>query len=109
MKRVVNATIFLLLALIFTSIGWWLGIKKSTGTNFLPSVKKEAERTLDVYTIENLSKENIKAGKFNIVEKLVENDDYTSHVFSFEFRPSPNKNEAKKTTGQINIPSNADS
>jgi alpha-beta hydrolase superfamily lysophospholipase len=60
---------------------------------------------LDSYSIESLSKTNIKPGLISIDKQINSNDNFTSYLFSFKFYPNPENGETKKTSGIINIPS----
>ena len=64
----------------------------------------QIDRSLDKYTIENLSKANIKPGKFEIAEVLGQTEKYISHKFYFEFNPNLDGKSMFKTTGMINFP-----
>jgi len=105
--------IFILVSLALSFyIGWKLG-----NNNILESqigkIDIVKQRPLDKYTIENLSNADIKPGKFEInkfdsgelKEKINEDRDYTSYLFTFEFNPNLDGKTIKKTTGQINLPS----
>ncbi len=79
--------------------------------HFLPSSIKNEDvmslpkpKPLEKYTIENLSKENIKQGRFKILESIKEEESFTSYLFEFEFNPDLSGKQLKKTTGQINFP-----
>lgn len=62
------------------------------------------EKSLDKYTIENLSKREPVAAEIKIEETLKKDPKYTSYLFSFK-TGSPLSGEAsKKITGQLNIP-----
>src|SRR5690554_2691601 len=61
------------------------------------------------YSVEGLSKADIKPGKFTIVETLEENDEFNAYKFEFEFDPEINGGTSKVTTGQINVPNNGGS
>ncbi|QQS39579.1 prolyl oligopeptidase family serine peptidase [Candidatus Woesebacteria bacterium] len=61
------------------------------------------ETPLNKYTIENLS--HVKLNNYDIVATTtIENDNYTSLIFSFEFNPDFDSTDTKITTGLINIP-----
>lgn len=60
-------------------------------------IEKIIDRSLDKYSIENLSKKNFDPVNINIEKVLEENKDFTSNLISFEV-------DGKKVTGQLNIP-----
>lgn len=70
----------------------------------LPKINIESSKPYDVYTIENLSKTEIKSGIIKLEELLNKSEEFDSHVFSFTFKPNPEKSDTKTTTGQINLP-----
>ncbi len=61
-------------------------------------------RPLDKYTIENISKADVKPAKINIENTISENDKFASKLFSFSFDPTLQNRTTKKVTGLINIP-----
>jgi dienelactone hydrolase len=89
---------YILLSLIFIALGWWGSDNYKNLLNpdtSLPSWNKP--KPLERYTIENLSKTEIKQVRINI-----END-----IFSFEFDPTleyKKNSELKKVTGLVNLP-----
>lgn len=96
MKR---AFIYVLLLLSGIISGWWFSREKA--------VIQIKPRPLDKYTIENLSKVNITPVKIEILDKLNEDADFTSSLFSFVFDPSLSPGqvpELKKVTGSVNLP-----
>lgn len=56
------------------------------------------------YSVENLSKAQIKSGKFQITETISQEEKYASSLFKFTFDPEITSGSFKTTTGQINIP-----
>jgi dipeptidyl aminopeptidase/acylaminoacyl peptidase len=57
------------------------------------------------YQIYSLSSTSFTPGTLTLSEpEEAENKDYTTHTFEFTFRPAPNQDFTKKTTGQVNIP-----
>lgn len=95
---------YLLASLVLISLGWWGSDTYKSYLNLdtdLPSWNKP--KPLEKYTIENLSKTDVKSVKIN-----AEGD-----IFNFEFDPTLQYKkgyEPKKVTGLINIPeSNASS
>lgn len=100
-----NKTILIIL-LIILSFGLGIFIDKKIqivhDISNLPTSPK-TEKQLEKYTIENLSKTEIKPGRFSIKRKLKEDSQFSSFVFEFEFSPDLS-GELKTVTGQINIP-----
>lgn len=100
--------------LLFSCLSFIIGYFASTN-NFLSKINVNTkdislfksptpDRTLDIYTIDNLSQ--IKYGKNEIfIESVLEEKDkYTSYLFSHTFLPNPSNNLNKKVSGVINIP-----
>lgn len=73
----------------------------------ISEITTEESKPLEIYTIDNLSKADIKIGIFVIGSEIESNDKYTSNNFSFEFNSNPNKSTKKTTSGLINIPVNS--
>jgi len=98
------ATIVVVIAFI---VGWFVrGLfitKISTDQNSSTSPTQK-EKPLEKYTIENIKNEDIKPGKIIIKKALTEEENFTSYLFTFEFSPTMDGKNIKKTTGQINIP-----
>ena len=100
-----RSIIYVLLSLILISFGWWGNetFKKYLDKDLsLPSWNKI--KPLAKYTIENLSKTEVKPVKINIDEKIQETDKLTSSIFSFNFDPTLQSKLSKKVTGLINMP-----
>lgn len=98
-------TSILLLSLILISLGWWGSDNYKKYLNpdtTLPSWNKI--KPLEKYTIENLSKTEIKPIEIKIEKELQETEDYTSSIFSFEFDPTLQNKTNKKVTGLLNVP-----
>lgn len=95
----------LLAIVISTAIGFMAGqivlIKTQKPVKF---VQKVVDRSLDAYTIENLSKAKINPSKIEVVKELKDYPSFTSNEFSLTFNPNPSKSDTKKTSGLINIP-----
>lgn len=89
---------YLLASLVLISLGWWGSDTYKNYLNLdtdLPSWNKP--KPLEKYTIENLSKTDVKPAKINA----------ESDIFNFEFDPTLQYKkgyEPKKVTGLINIP-----
>ncbi len=94
----------LLIFVLAFSLGWWfcsLYQKTTPAPNVLnPVIPKPLEK----YTIENLAMTKPEEGQIEIGEVISEENNFTSYLFSFEFKPSLQGKETKKTTGQLNIP-----
>lgn len=95
------AFIFFLVALSFFS-GFWLAKRSQNDQTALP-IQKIKPKPLEKYTIENLSKEKVKPGKFVIEEEISQNDKFSSYLFSFSFSPDLSGRE-KKVSGMIDVP-----
>ena len=91
MKRLLG---YIIVALISLGLGWSLNYLLNSKSNIGTSVQEILPHPLEKYTLENLSKTEIKPGKFQ-----KEND-----LFSFEFYPEPGSRQLKKITGQIMVP-----
>lgn len=67
-------------------------------------VKEVVDRSLDKYTIENLSSSEIGSGKLAISELLKDYPEFTSNKFIMEFSPNLDRKNVKKVSGMINQP-----
>jgi dipeptidyl aminopeptidase/acylaminoacyl peptidase len=76
----------------------------SEGGSDIPDIEVERKKPLDIYTIESLSQLNINPGSFRIGKNIGQESSFASFLFTFSFEPNPEKNDRKKTSGQINIP-----
>jgi len=97
--------IFILILCLVGFGGWYVG--KNIDLNLptqISATPTPIPTPLAKYTVENLSKENIKSGKFQIIDTISEEDKYTAHLFKLTFDPEINSNNLRETTGQINIP-----
>jgi dienelactone hydrolase len=97
------ATFALLIAFIagFFVRGFFINQDKDNLQDVTPTPKV---KPLNKYTIENMSKQEISPGKITIKGIISDTDEYTSYLFEFEFSPTMDDKNTKKTTGQINIP-----
>ena len=93
MKKGIKFLFLILLIISSIIIGWKFAANDNT-TSF-DTIETAIKRPLDKYTIENLSKADIKPGNIEVEETL----------FSFEFNPNLDGKTKKITTGQINLPS----
>ena len=97
-------TVLIIILVIGTAFGgYFLGISRK-GNYPLPTPSFINPRTLDKYTIENLSKAEIKGSQIQIGEKLLDADSFSSYLFTFSFDPDFDGRVAKKVTGLINLP-----
>lgn len=71
-------------------------------------VQKVIDRSLEKYTIDNLSKADIKPAIINKDKLLKDFPNFTSNEFTMEFNPNPGNNETKKVSGMLNIPKKGD-
>lgn len=67
-------------------------------------IQKIIDRSLDKYSIENLSKTPVASVKIEREEILKEDPLFTSHLISFQFDPTLSGKQTKKVTGLLNIP-----
>lgn len=99
----ITLLIFLIVISLSINAGFWLG--KNYKNNIVESsITIIKPRPLDKYTIENLSKAEIKEGEIEKVQTISEDLNYTSFLISFEFAPTPDGKELKKTTGMLTLP-----
>ena len=104
MKKIIIASILIALSFI---AGYFLSVKlnKIPEENILLGFKKP-DKTLERYTIENLTSTDIKTGSFNIGTEIIKKDEFTTYLFRFRFIPDVTGNIYKTTSGVINIPDN---
>jgi uncharacterized protein len=101
MKKVI---IISLIAIAFVS-GYFLSLTiNKAGRIIKPNNNIVTDRPLDKYSIDNLSKADIKTGTFEMQGKTTENDGFNSAVFLYSFYPDLG-GSVKKTSGIINRPS----
>lgn len=65
--------------------------------------ESHAEKPLEKYTIENLSRANFRKGIITLGEKLIDQANFDSYLFTFSFFPDLGES-TKITSGIINIP-----
>jgi len=63
----------------------------------------QVEKTLEKYSIENLSKTLVTPGEFRLIETIDEYEKYSSHLIELKFSPNLS-NDLKVTTGILNLP-----
>ncbi|MBU0572227.1 prolyl oligopeptidase family serine peptidase [Patescibacteria group bacterium] len=96
--------IYFLATAVLISLGW---LANSFYQNYAPDpvvINPVIPRPLEKYTIENLAISKPEEGNIQIEEVISEENDFTSYLFSLEFKPSLQDREIKKMTGQLNIP-----
>lgn len=99
--------IFLILSSAY--FGFILGKRNINIPELAPipeKISKDETKTLNKYTIEQLSKTDIQPGKIVIKEKIEKEgeEDFESFIFEFLFNPNLDGKTLKKTTGLINLP-----
>lgn len=98
MNKVVKFSIWFLSILIFISLGWWGNdVYKNYLSEDLSLPNWNKPKPLERYSIENLSKTDVKPAKISIKD----------NIFEFEFDPTleyTKDTELKKVTGLINLP-----
>jgi len=103
MKRKYYLIVIIVSMTLSFYIGWKLGNNNILDSQ-IGNIDIVKQRPLDKYSIENLSNAEIKPGKFEIIEIINEDGDYTSYLFTFEFNPNLDSKTYKNISGQINIP-----
>ncbi len=96
--------IYFLLTIVLIALGWLLNSLYQNYASDPIIINPVIFRPLEKYTIENLTISKLEEGSIQIEEVISEEDDYTSYLFSLEFKPSLKNREIKKVTGQLNIP-----
>ena len=93
-------------------VGYLIGTNKQiffANDNPVSLIENEVtNKPLEIYSIDNLSKADIKTGNFNLGIEIDSNDSFKSYNFDFLFHPNPEKSYKRKTTGLINIPESND-
>lgn len=100
-NKLLISSLFIFVYLLGIGMGYLLFAGK--GGRDLGNIIPIFERTLDRYTIENLSKTIVPAGTIKIEREIAKEPLYTSSIFKFNFSPSLDS-KTKVTTGLINIP-----
>jgi len=95
---------YLVLIIFLVSLGWLFNSFYRNYTSDPIIINPVVPRPLEKYTIENLAISKFEKGNIQIEEVISEEDDFTSYLFSLEFKPSLKDREIKKVTGQLNIP-----
>ena len=94
---------YLLLAVIFTMIGWFANTLYHMPKNSNPITLVKPTPLLK-YTIENLSKTKIAPAQIQIGDKIKDYPKFTSYKFYINFDPTLTNGPVKKVSGVINIP-----
>lgn len=86
--------------------GWftYAYVHQSSPSETLKESKDVITKPFEKYAIESLQKANVSVERFSLGEKLAEEKEYTSYLFSYTFNPEVTGTTKKKTTGQVNIP-----
>jgi dienelactone hydrolase len=95
---------YLIIAIIFSLIGWFANtayhLPRSAG-NPLSEIKPTP---LDKYTIENLSKVKVDPAKIEVGKVLKDDPKFTSYEFFMYFDPTLSGKALKKVSGMLNVP-----
>lgn len=67
-------------------------------------IQKIIDRSLDKYTVDNLTNANIPASDITREKTLKEDPFFTSYLFSYNFDPSLSNSQKKKVSGVLNVP-----
>ncbi len=107
MKKILIIIGFIALLISTFYFGLQLG-RRSDSEEILSNIPNLPRPTpLAIYTIDALSENNNFGGKLEISDQLADEEKFTSYLFKFQFKPNPESDEEKMTTGQINIPKGA--
>ncbi len=96
--------VYFLLTIILVSFGWLLNSFYQNYASDPIIINPVIPKPLEKYTMENLATSKLEEGNIQIEEVISEENDFTSYLFSLEFKPSLKDREIKKVTGQLNIP-----
>jgi dipeptidyl aminopeptidase/acylaminoacyl peptidase len=96
--------IYFLLTITLVSFGWLFNSFYQNYASDPIIINPVIPKPLEKYTIENLAISELEEGNIQIEEVISEENDFTSYLFSLEFKPSLKDREIKKVTGQLNIP-----
>src|SRR3990172_3237310 len=101
MKKVFYAFIILLTAGASFYAGW---AAKATPKATIPEeIKTVIPKPFERYTIENLAQKNLSYSEL-ILSDPIENQAFTSYIYTMVFDPTLETGEQKKVTGLVNIP-----
>lgn len=98
-----KAVLYSLSAVLFICLGWSLSLLFGS-PKFKKTISQVLPRPLDKYTIENLAKAKVPAGKIEVGKILSDNPTFISYEFSHYFDPTLTGKPLKKVSGVINIP-----
>jgi dienelactone hydrolase len=96
---------YLIFAAVFVATGWFAHVAWTLPKEESP-VSYIKPRPLEKYEIEKLSEKylSLESPEIKLGKILAEEDDFTSHEFSYSFDPTMSGSAKKKVTGVINIP-----
>ncbi|HKB88832.1 MAG TPA: alpha/beta hydrolase [Patescibacteria group bacterium] len=97
---------YLLIGVIFILIGWFANTAYNLPRSSNNPIAIVRPTPLAKYTIENLSKADIKPAQIEIGKILKDDPKFTSYEFTMNFSPDLS-NDLKTTSGLINIPKGA--
>jgi dipeptidyl aminopeptidase/acylaminoacyl peptidase len=95
---------YLLIPIIFVSIGWFLNTAYHLPKSSKNPIAEVRPTPLLNYSIENLSKTNFETPNIEIGKLIKEYPKFSSYEFSFSFDPTLSNGPKKKVTGLVNIP-----
>jgi dipeptidyl aminopeptidase/acylaminoacyl peptidase len=108
MKPTFTILSYLVVAALFMGIGYFAANRNQPITETNQEIKEQFVRTLDKYTIDEMSKRQIPKSPITLTRELEKNDDFTSYLFEFHFDPTLEGKTSKKLTGVVNIPASED-
>ncbi len=108
MKRIIFPIYYILIPVIFVLIGWFANTAYHLPRNSNP-IAQIKPTPLDKYTIENLSKTNVKPAQIEVGKLLKDYPKFASYEFKLSFDPTFTGNVEKNLSGVINIPKNGSS
>jgi dipeptidyl aminopeptidase/acylaminoacyl peptidase len=98
-----KGTYYSLIAIVFILIGWFANTAYHLPRSSNNPISQIKPTPLAKYTIENLSKADIKPAEIQIGKVLKDDPKFTSYEFAMKFSPDFSTN-LKTTSGLINIP-----
>lgn len=104
MKPLFKILSYLVVAMIFMFLGYFAANRNQPVEQTSEEIKERFVRTLDKYSIDEISKAEIRKSNITLTKVLEENKDFTSHLFEFRFDPTLEGKVSKKVTGVVNIP-----
>jgi len=100
MNKIIKLFLLILLILFIFLLGWWSREQVNQNKLLSPMAEKIVNikpKPLEQYTFDNLQATQFTSNQISLGETLLEDEQYTSYLFSF-------KTSNKKVTGQANIP-----